>query len=525
MNNPIGEKLKRYVLALTAFFLLTSGCAMVGPDYVKPTVQAPEEWIEKADPQIKSEPTELGEWWKLFNDPVLDNLIETAYAQNLTLRIAGIRILEARAQLGIAIGTLYPQQQRALGAYTRSYLSENLADFPPGLDTNFSNYSLGFDAAWELDFWGKIRRAVQSGIGNLDATIAAYDSALVTLTGEVARTYVVIRTFEERLVVARENVKIQERSLQIAQVRFEEGGVSELDVTQALSLLRDTQASIPRAEKQLRQAKNALAILLGILPGQIQKMLIGPEIIPTVPTEVAVGIPAELLRRRPDIRRAERQMASQSARIGVAKADLFPHFVLFGTIGFSAANAGDLFTSSSLMAFGGPGFTWDLFNYGRITNRVRVQDALFEQLVVNYQNTVLKAAKEVEDAMVAFLKTQKESALLGESVKASKRSVDLSMLQYTEGLISYQRVLDTQRFLTLTQEGHTIIRGSIVTNLVALYKALGGGWETRIGKEFVPGSVKEAMEKRTNWGDLLTPAKLEKPDPDKEERLWRSPEW
>jgi NodT family efflux transporter outer membrane factor (OMF) lipoprotein len=517
--------IKRCLLGLTSLALLTSGCAMVGPDYVKPTIVEPKEWIEKADPQIKSEPAEFGQWWKLFNDPVLDSLIETAYAQNLTLRIAGIRILEARAQLGIAIGTLYPQQQGALGAYTRSNLSENLADFPPGLDTNFSNYSLGFDAAWELDFWGKIRRAVQSGIGNLDATIAAYDNALVTLTAEVARTYVVIRTFEEQLVVARENVKIQERSFQIAHVRFEEELVSELDVTQAVSLLKDTQASIPRLEYRLRQVKNALAILLGMLPGEIQKMLIGPEIIPAVPAEVAVGIPAELLRRRPDIRRAEHQMAAQSARIGVAKADLFPHFVLFGTIGFSAASAGDLFTSNSFQAFGGPGFTWDLFNYGRIRNRVRVQDALFEQLVVNYQNTVLKAAQEVEDAMVAFLKTQKEAKLLGESVKASKRSVELSMLQYTEGLISYQRVLDTQRFLTLTQEAHTTIKGSIVTNLVSLYKALGGGWETQIGKDFVPDNVKEAMEQRTNWGGLLTPTKLEKPDPEKEENLWRSPEW
>jgi outer membrane protein TolC len=218
-------------------------------------------------------------------------------------------------------------------------------------------------------------------------------------------------------------------------------------------------------------------------------------------------------------------MASQSARIGVAKSDLFPHFVLFGSIGFSAASAGDLFSSGSLQAFGGPGFTWDLFNYGRIRNRVRVQDARFQELIVNYQNTVLKAAQEVEDGLVAFLRTQEEAKLLGESVTASKRSVDLSLLQYQEGMVSYQRVLDTQRFLTLAQEGHTIIRGSVVTSLIATYKALGGGWETRIGKDFVPVEIKEEMQERTNWGKLLTPTTLEKPDPEKKESLWRTPEF
>ena len=254
-------------------------------------------------------------------------------------------------------------------------------------------------------------------------------------------------------------------------------------------------------------------------------MLSGPELIPAVPAEVAVGMPAELLRRRPDIRSAERQMASQSARIGVAKSDLYPRFVLFGTIGFSSASSADFFSSDSLQAFGGPGFTWNLFHYGRIKNRVRVQDALFQQQIVNYQNTVLQAAQEVEDAIVAFLRTQEEAKLLGESVRAYKRSTDLSMLQYREGLVSYQRVLDTQRFLTLAQDNYTTTRGSVVTSLVALYKALGGGWETRIGQDFVPKETKEEMQERTNWGKLLTTTTSEEPTPEKEQRLWRSPDW
>jgi NodT family efflux transporter outer membrane factor (OMF) lipoprotein len=318
-------------------------------------------------------------------------------------------------------------------------------------------------------------------------------------------------------------VKIQERSLRIAQVRFRGGDVSELDVSQATALLKGTQASIPRLQADLRQAKNGLSILLGILPGESEGMLVGAEGIPTAPAEVAVGIPAELLRRRPDIRRSERQMAAQSARIGFVKSDLYPHFILFGSIGFTAESSSDLFDSKSLEALGGPAIRWDIFNYGRIKNRVRIQDARFQELVVSYQNTVLKAAQEVEDAMVAFLRTGEEAKFLEESVKAYKRSVDLSMLQYREGLTDYQRVLDAQRFLTLAQEGQIATKGSVVINLVAMYKALGGGWETRIGKDFVPENIKKQMEERTDWGKLLTPEKLKEPPEDP--KLWQAPDW
>jgi len=523
--HKVGGILSRWLVGVIALVLLVNGCAMVGPDYKQPEVEEPKEWIEKEEPQIKSEPKDFGKWWTALNDPVLDRLIEAAYEQNLPLRIAGIRILEARARLGIAKGTLYPQTQQAFGSYGRVSASENTANTPapPLFDSSFSDYQVSFDAAWELDFWGRFRRAVQSGIGNFEVSIADYDNTLVTLTAEVARTYVVIRTLEERLSIARENVKIQERSLQIAEVRFRGGDVSELDVSQATALLRETQALIPRIQADLRQSKNGLSILLGILPGESEALLVGTKGIPTVPAEVAVGIPAELLRRRPDIRGSERRMAAQSARIGFAKADLYPHFTLFGSIGFAAESSGDLFNSNSLQGFGGPAVSWDIFNYGRIKNRVRVQDAVFQGLVVNYQNTVLKAAQEVEDAMVAFLRTQEEAGLLAESVKAYKRSVDLSMLQYREGLTDYQRVLDTQRFLTLAQEGQIVTKGSVVINLIAMYKALGGGWETRVGKDFVPEDIIKQMEERTDWGNLLTNEELEEPPPDP--KLWQAPDW
>jgi NodT family efflux transporter outer membrane factor (OMF) lipoprotein len=397
---------------------------------------------------------------------------------------------------------------------------------------------LAFDAAWELDVWGKFRRAVESGVANLEASIASYDDFLVSLTAEVARTYVLIRTLEQRLDIARQNVKIQARSLKIAKVRFEAGDVSELDVTQARSLLRNTQALIPRLESGLRQANNGLAILLGILPSEVEEML-GPRgKIPEVSSEVFVDIPAELLRRRPDIRLAELQVATQSARIGIAKADLYPQFTLFGTIGLAtssrtATKAGgtdgsdldDLFESDSLTWNTGAGLRWDILNYGRIKNRVRVEDARFQQLVVNYEDTVLRAFQEIEDAMVAFLRAQEEEKFLLDSVNAARRSVDLSLLQYREGLIDYQRVLDTQRFLTDQSDILTATSGDVVLNLVALYKALGGGWQTRVGKAYVSPATREEMQKRTDWGKLLKPGKLQPPATPEERNDWRLPDW
>ncbi len=521
--------------SLISLTLMISGCAMVGPDYVKPTAAQPEKWLEADNPQIKSEMADFTRWWTGFNDPILNRLVESAYQQNLPLQISGLRILEARAQLGIAIGFQYPQSQEAFGQGSVTQLSNYQAN-ARFTDKYYFDYQVGIDAAWELDFWGKFRRAVQSGMANLEASIADYDDILVALTAEVARTYIIIRTFEERLAVAHENKRIQKRSLEIAEVRFKAGAVTELDVAQARALLRSTEATIPTLESDVRQAKNALAILLGKLPGEIDDMLGPTGRIPEVPAEVAVGIPAELLRRRPDIRFAERALAAQSALIGFAKADLFPHFSLFGTIGMRAAskvnsetsnNSGfnKLFNGDSLTYFAGPSINWDLFNYGRITNRVRVEDARFQELVVNYQNVVLEAAREVEDAMIGFLRRQDAVAFLADGVNASKRSVDLSLIQYREGLVDYQRVLDTQRFLTEQQDTLVATAGSVVSSLIAMYKALGGGWEIREGKDFVPDKVKAEMDKRTDWGNLLAPQAVQTVAAEETRSWFNRPDW
>jgi len=532
MNEHITRGFFRLVVFFAAIALL-GGCAMVGPDYVKPTPQEPTDWLAKEDPKVKTEDIDYAKWWTVFNDPVMNTLVEAAYNQNLSLQIAGLRVLQARAQLAIAIGDQYPQQQSGTFEYAYTQNSKN-APGSVAADLNYNSLDIGFDAAWELDIWGKFRRNVQTSVGNLEVSVAGYDDFLVTLTAEVARIYVLIRTTEERLAIARENVKIQRRSLEIAEARFKGGAVTELDVTQARSLLTSTQSTIPRFEQDSRQLKNALATLLGKLPGEIDAMMEGPGVIPKVPEDVAVGIPAELLRRRPDIRLAERELASQSAQIGVAKADLYPHLQLFGTLGFYTTDAdntragggiGGVFDGDSFSFFGGTGIRWDILNYGRIKNRVRVQDARFEQLLVSYENTVLEAAQEAEDGIVAFLRTQEQEKFLLESVNASKRSVDLSMLQYREGLTDYQRVLDTQRFLTDQQDIQTTVSGDVSLSLVSIYKALGGGWQYRIGKDFVAGKYKDQMRQRTNWGKLLEPEKLETPPSENATEEWMWPDW
>ena len=529
------KKSRPFGFALVALLvLIINGCTMVGPDYVKPTAPEPEKWLEAENPGLKSSEADLTQWWSVFNDPVLTRLVETAYRQNLPLQVAGVRILEARAQLGIAFGFQYPQQQQAGASGTVNQLSKHAPNLA-GVDRYFFDYQTSLDAVWELDFWGKFRRAVQTGVASLEATIADYDDLLVTLTAEVASTYVTVRTAEVRLKVTRDNIKLQQQSLKIAEVRFKAGAVTELDVTQATSLLRSTEATLPPLETSLRQAKNALAILLGKLPGEIDAMLNGQGSIPKVPVEVAVGIPTELLRRRPDIRSAERQLAAQSAQIGVARAELFPAFSLFGSVGFQTsdktgshsnnADIGDWFKSKSFTYSAGPTVQWNILNYGQITNKVRVEDALFQELAINYKNTVLTAVQEVEDGIVSFFQTQKAVGFLTDAVKASKRSAELSMIQYREGLVDYQRVIDTQRALVEQQDNLVATTGDVDLSLVSMYKALGGGWEIRKNNEFVPKEIQEEMAKRTNWNDLLSPDELQFPPSQEVRAILHKPDW
>jgi NodT family efflux transporter outer membrane factor (OMF) lipoprotein len=491
---------------LASLGLLTLAACAVGPDFKRPEVTAAQAW-HATDPRLATQTAADSQWWKTFNDPALDRLVELAYRQNLPLQIAGLRIVEARAQYGVATGRLFPQTQALNANVTAIGLTAPLADLI-GINRNLLSYQAGFDAAWELDFWGKYRRGVESEAAVLLSSVADYQSALVSLTAEVARTYVAIRTSEVLIRQAEENARVQEESLGIAQARFKNGATSELDPSQATTLLESTRATIPQLRATLLQQRNALSTLLGQPAGSIDAMLGGPQDIPKPPAKVAVGVPAEMLRRRPDIRGAELLAAAQSARIGIAKADLYPSFSLFGSIGLRAFNKGpgshNLFSTSSIFYSAGPTINWPFLNYGRLTNAVRVEDARFQQSLVAYRDTVLRAAQEVEDALAGFVNAQQAQVFQQNAVTSAKRSVELSLVQYREGSTDFQRVLDAQRSL-LQQETALAQQGSsVATNLVALYKSLGGGWEVRDGQPVVTDQAQGEMKQRTYWGDVLS---------------------
>ncbi len=505
--------------------LLAGGCTMIGPDFTKPEAKVAEQWSDAKDQGVSRQPVRDAEWWQVFNDPVLNRLIENAYEQNLDLQIAGLRVLEARAQLGIVSGSLYPQTQTTSGNY-----SYNRGRRTPLTDRYFNQAGVGFDAGWELDFWGKFRRGIESADANLIANIASYDNVLVTLTAEVARNYVLIRTLEERIRLAQENIVIQQRSLELTRSQYETGSVTELDMQQATTQLRNTQALVPNLMISLDQAEHALSILMGMPPQDLAGMLGATGGIPDAPAEVAVGIPADLLRRRPDVKQAELQAAAQSAQIGIAEAELLPSFSLFGSVGWNVTDSGsdsmnDLFDSNNFRFSTGPSFQWKILNYGRLKNQVRVQDARFEQLLTNYENTVLNAAGEVKDALSGFLYSRVEAGYREQSVQAAKRAADLSMLQYTEGVSLYQSVLDATRSLASEQDVHAQTRGNIAVNLIALYKALGGGWEVRLGNDFVPAEMRRQMGERTDWGELLETVNDKAPELETNKDLWRRPDW
>ena len=323
---------------LLAVLLLASGCVKVGPDFVKPEADTMPQWLEASGyKQVTTKADDYRDWWRSFNDPVLDKLIQTAYQQNLSLRIAGVRVLAARAQLGVAVGSLYPQSQKGAGSLQKERLSETSPLSAPGSPGNFSTSQIGLSASWELDFWGKFRRAVESADASLMAAVADYDNALVSLTGDVANAYISIRTLEKRLAIARQNVVVQKKSLQIATARWRGGTTSKRDVEQAQTVLDGTEASIPTLEAQTRQTQNALSVLMGMPPSDLKEVLGAKSEIPAPPLQVAVGIPADLLRRRPDIQSAEWRAAAQCAQIGVAKANLYPAFSLSGTFGLQAS--------------------------------------------------------------------------------------------------------------------------------------------------------------------------------------------
>lgn len=460
----------------------------VGPNYCRPAAPVASEFIDDANPEIRTDEQHFSDWWRVFNDPVMNSLIQTAYQQNLTLRTAGARILAARAQLGIAEGNLFPQEQFGFGDYSRIKTSQNTANT---LAVNwFSDWTLGFTGSWELDFWGRYRRAIEAADAELDASVEDYDDVLVILISDVASNYVQYRTFEQRIVYARANVQTQKGAYDIAVDKFQHGATTERDTTQAKQLYEQTEALIPVLEISKRQAANRICTLLGMPPTNLEATLGKGSGVPVAPREVVVGVPADLIRRRPDVRRAERQVAAQSARIGVAVSDLYPHLSVLGTIGVEAEEFGDLFdTPGSMIGQISPGFRWDILNYGRLVNNVRVQDARFQELAYAYQDRILTAGREVEDAIVSFLKSQEQVKHLESGTSAALRTVEITRDQYSEGAVDFTAVFVFEGDLTTQQDQLALAQGNIALSLISVYRALGGGWQMRLANDGGNGEI------------------------------------
>lgn len=491
----------RSLLIVTVLFLL-SGCGhhhwlhdqlgswchngfKVGPQYRRPCAPVAGDWIDSYDERVELDLPRTNDWWQVFSDPILDDLIAQSYAGNLTLRAAGMRVVQARAIRGIAAGDLFPQAQQLSADYVHTQQSRTVlggSEIPAG-KLGFDFWSAGLHQAWELDVWGKFRRQVESADANLDASIEDYDDILVLLIAETAETYVEYRTLQERLRLIATNIEVQEGALQIAEDRFNNDFVSKLDVTQARTNVERTRAGVPRQKVLLRNAMLRLCVLTGRQPQDLSEEL-GIAPIPIAPPTVAVGIPADLIRRRPDIRRAEREVAAQSAQIGVAVSELFPHFSITGFLGWDSENLSSLLQSTSFSGFiGAPSVQWSLLNYGRLLNNVRLQDARFQELALAYQQKVLQAGEEAEQAINSFLRTQEEVASLTRSVDANQESVELAGAQYTAGFIDFNRVFTLQAELVASQDELAAARGGIALSLIAIYKTLGGGWQIRNGPQ------------------------------------------
>ncbi|MGE5414954.1 MAG: TolC family protein [Syntrophomonadaceae bacterium] len=480
-----------------------SGC-LVGPNYSTPKSDVAPQWLPS--PAASPKPLNAADayWWRVFDDPVLDDLVESAYQSNLTLQLAGVRVLRARAQLNQSIGNLFPQQQGLSGAVAWSQVNTPVT-------VNRWDDNILFAATWEIDVWGKIRRGIEADRAAYLGTVATYDDVLVTVIADTATSYINARTAEERLRVARKNVETQKESLRVASVQFQYGETSELDVRQASTLLSQTQAQIPALQNSLRQAKDALGVLLGTTPEAVDARLGAGASIPAAPAEAAVGIPKDLLRRRPDVRAAGLAAASQSALIGVAVAQMYPAFSLAGAFGFASTNLGasslaDMFSWQNRVAQAGASFFFPVFNYGRLVNQVRVQDAQFQEAVLNYQNTVLKAQSEVEDGLSGFATSQEALGNYTTAASAAARATELSLLQYKAGETTYTTVLTSEQSELAIEDSLAQTKGNVALGLISVYRALGGGWELRGDRDVVSDEVKAEMERRTNWGRMLQTA-------------------
>lgn len=475
------------LLALTAACLIFSGC-MVGPNFKKPKEEMPANWVEVPKGVSTESAGDLTHWWSIFNDPMLNSLIESAATSNKDLKVAYARIREARAQRAVAVSGQYPtldsnasyrHSRGSQNASTTTLPPEVVPPTPPNNDVFSGGQDLflaGFDANFEIDIFGGVRRSVEAATADLAATEEDYQDILITLLSEVAVNYLNVRGSQHRLDIAVKNIEAQRQTLELTEERFKAGLSSELDVSQARAQMSLTESQIPVLDAAARRSMHQLATLLGTTPASLVEQLSRVEPIPGVPPEVPVGLPSEILRRRPDVRRAEKQLAAATARIGVATADLFPRFSLTGNLAQSSISFSDMALGSSTAWSLGPTIRWNIFNAGRTRANIEVQNARTEQALGIYEKAVLTALEEVETALVSYSREQDRRAALASAVQSNQRAHEISSELYARGLVDFLRVLESQRSLYLSQDQLAASDQLVSANLVALYKALGGGW-------------------------------------------------
>ena len=476
------------VLGAACTILSLCGCSAVGPDYVKPETEVSSAWYSELQDGLTDaaiDPRTLAQWWSTLEDPTLSSIMEHAVRGNLDLRNARARVREARALRGINRAKLFPVIE-ATGSATKRH---NTARSNDGTESELD--SAGFDAGWELDVFGGVRRSVEAAEADLEASWENLHDVLVSLLAEVALNYMEVRTFQSRCAVAEANIAAQEATYEYTRSRFEAGLSNELPVQQALTNLETTRSQIPSLRTGLAAANNRLSVLLGQQPGAVNRVLAEPRPIPVPPLTVAVGVPADTLLHRPDVRRFERLLAGQTARIGVATADLYPKFFLTGTIGLESLAVGDLFSSASRMWLFGANALWNVFDAGAARQRIEFQSALREQALNEYGSKILLALEEVENALVAYAQEQLRRESLKAAAAAAQRAVLLAQDQYAAGLVDFNNVLVAQRSLLSLQDELARSEGTVTSNLVRLYKALGGGWEFQ-------GATQQEMAVGTN---------------------------
>ncbi|MBK8178767.1 MAG: efflux transporter outer membrane subunit [Planctomycetes bacterium] len=472
------------LLAATAL----AACTTVGEDYEAPVRALPESFRAPADSGLDSSAAQSAQWWTRFADPVLDQLIERATRGNLDLRESYARLAEARALRGVSAAERFPTLD-AKGSYVRRGESDNtpFGSFVPDNGT----FTVGVDAAWEVDLWGRVRRSVEAADASLEASLEDVRAVGLSVCAEVALNYVELRSFQRRLEIAQSNVSLQEQTLQLVQGRFEAGLVGEHDVAQAMTNVESTRSRLPSLEVGLRSAENRLARLAGEAPGAPQApggpgaagsasvalLLAAARPIPVPPLRFAVGVPADLLRRRADVRRAERQLAAEHARIGVSEGELYPRLAISGELGLASDTFSKWFESDSTLFGIGPSLRWNVFDAGRLKHRVAAQEARTEQARLRWERAVLVAVEETENALVGFVREQTRRSSLLRAADQARRAVGLARAQYREGLSDFQSVLTSERAVADLEDELASSDAAIASQFVVLYKALGGGWE------------------------------------------------